>query len=247
MSANLIGMIFGNWTVIDFATPAKDGRKRWMCKCTCGKEKEVQERNLLQEKSKSCLSCARKGKPTRIKDETGNIYGRLTVLRKAEQNINNHTAWVCQCSCGNIINVSGEYLRNGGTRSCGCLKQSFGALEIERILIENHIDYDTEHIFPTCKLPDSSSYLRFDFFIKHDNYVIEFDGPQHFKPVGWGTPDKIQRTFELTQKRDDFKNQWCINNNIPLIRIPYYHKDKICLDDLKLETSQFIYKGGIYL
>jgi len=36
------------------------------------------------------------------------------------------------------------------------------------------------------------------------------------------------------------KNQWCKNNNIPLIRIPYTHLEDLRLEDLLLETSQFI-------
>jgi len=36
------------------------------------------------------------------------------------------------------------------------------------------------------------------------------------------------------------KNQWCKENNIPLIRIPYTHLQDLCLEDLQLETSQFI-------
>ena len=35
-------------------------------------------------------------------------------------------------------------------------------------------------------------------------------------------------------------SEWCKENNIPLIRIPYTHYDDIIIDDLKLETSKFI-------
>lgn len=242
---DLTNVTFGNWFVIGVAPPTKDGRKRWLCRCSCGKEKEISGRDLRYGRSKSCLSCARKGKPTKIKDETGNVYGRLTVLYKSEQNINNHTAWICKCSCGNTVSVSGEYLRNGRTKSCGCLKQSFGALAIEQLLTENNIQFQKEKTFPTCKFEESPTLFRFDFFILGKNYLIEFDGPQHYKPVGWGTKQEIEKQFQLTQKRDNFKNNWCIENKIPLIRIPYTHKDSIILDDLLLETSKFIYKGGI--
>ena len=45
------------------------------------------------------------------------------------------------------------------------------------------------------------------------------------------------------QYRDQIKNQWCIDNNIPIIRIPYTHLSNITIKDLVLETSDFIYKG----
>jgi hypothetical protein len=36
------------------------------------------------------------------------------------------------------------------------------------------------------------------------------------------------------------KNQWCLDNNILLIRIPYTHYNDLCLEDLLPETSKFI-------
>ena len=44
----------------------------------------------------------------------------------------------------------------------------------------------------------------------------------------------------MIQERDTYKNQWCKENNIPLIRIPYTHLNDLCLEDLLLETSKFI-------
>ena len=38
------------------------------------------------------------------------------------------------------------------------------------------------------------------------------------------------------------KNAWCLANNIPLIRIPYTKYNDLCLEDLLLETSQYIIK-----
>lgn len=53
---------------------------------------------------------------------------------------------------------------------------------------------------------------------------------------GWNS----EKTLKNTQAHDKIKNKWCKENNIPLIRIPYTHLDKISIDDLKLETSKFI-------
>ena len=44
----------------------------------------------------------------------------------------------------------------------------------------------------------------------------------------------------MTKERDAFKNEWCKENNILLIRIPYWHLKDLCIEDLKLETSKFI-------
>lgn len=55
-------------------------------------------------------------------DLTGQVYGRLTVIRRAE-NVNGRTRWHCLCSCGNETDVATGLLRSGGTRSCGCLSK----------------------------------------------------------------------------------------------------------------------------
>lgn len=56
-------------------------------------------------------------------DETGNKYGDLVVIKRAENHINpsrrTRVQWLCKCSCGNEIVVLGESLRNGRTKSCG--------------------------------------------------------------------------------------------------------------------------------
>ena len=54
-------------------------------------------------------------------DETGNRYGRLTVLEFAGIEKRKHALWRCRCDCGNEIVVQGKNLRSGNTKSCGCL------------------------------------------------------------------------------------------------------------------------------
>lgn len=74
--------------------------------------------------------------------------------------------------------------------------------------------------------------LPFDFYVNNE-YLIEYDGIQHF--------DKNTKfNYEYTHKHDLIKNEWCKNNDIILIRIPYTHYEDLCLDDLKIETSNFI-------
>ena len=53
---------------------------------------------------------------------------------------------------------------------------------------------------------------------------------------------KIYIIMKIKYKHDLIKSKWCKENNIPLIRIPYTHFDNLCLNDLLLETSNFIEK-----
>lgn len=58
----------------------------------------------------------------KVKDLTGRRFGRLVVLNEEGRNSWGEAMWHCRCDCGNEIITAGRYLRNGDTRSCGCLK-----------------------------------------------------------------------------------------------------------------------------
>lgn len=61
--------------------------------------------------------------------------------------------------------------------------------------------------------------FRFDFYIlnlSEKPIIIEVDGEQHFKPI-YG-----RQAFLKGQEHDRRKNSYCLANNIPLYRIPYW-------------------------
>ena len=94
-------------------------------------------------------------------------------------------------------------------------KISSGEEVIKRYLDKKKIDYIREKTFPDLKY---KSFLRMDFYIDKYNTCIEFDGKQHYEPVEYfgGV-----RQLELTQKRDEIKNDYCVKNSIKLVRINY--------------------------
>ena len=66
----------------------------------------------------------------KYKDETGNKYGKLTVLYKTDKtNSKREVYWFCKCDCGNEIEVLGRLLRNGTTKSCGCLRKGLKTID----------------------------------------------------------------------------------------------------------------------
>ena len=82
-------------------------------------------------------------------DETGNKYGKLTVLYKDPSPHDNGAHWVCKCDCGNITSVRGADLRSSRPiRSCGCDSTKGGRI----ILWENGVwkRIDETHI-QCCK------------------------------------------------------------------------------------------------
>ena len=65
--------------------------------------------------------------PLQDSDMLGKVFGRLTVLERSKsKEKSGGSIWVCECRCGNIIEVPANELRRYnrcGTKSCGCLKQ----------------------------------------------------------------------------------------------------------------------------
>jgi len=58
------------------------------------------------------------------KDETGNVYGKLTVIEFSH--VKSEIYWRCRCECGNATLVAGSKLRRGSTQSCGCNRETQG-------------------------------------------------------------------------------------------------------------------------
>lgn len=48
----------------------------------------------------------------------GQKFGKLTVLKRVENNRYNHACWLCQCDCGSTRIVSSQNLSHGSIRAC---------------------------------------------------------------------------------------------------------------------------------
>lgn len=68
--------------------------------------------------------------------------------------------------------------------------------------------------------------MPFDFYLPNHNILIEYDGEQHYYDRGYKT-GMFRDTLEYTQMHDKIKTDYCINNNIKLIRIPYWDYNNI--------------------
>lgn len=226
---DMTGEKYNAWTVLDRVLDSNKKGTYWRCQCECGTIKEVAATSLRNGTSKSCgCQKAIKARTNNGKfiDETGNRYGKLVVLGRDEQlSIEKHRAqWICKCDCGNLTTVSSKCLRENKTKSCGCLL-SVGEENISTILRENNIVYKSQYQVNINKI-----YYRYDFAIFDENNnlirLIEFDGIQHYdnKQKHWG------HDITKTQERDAIKNNYALNNNIPLVRIPYTERDNITLD-----------------
>lgn len=113
---------------------------------------------------------------------------------------------------GKFLQKPTQHLKPRGCPSC---KESRGELQIKQYLENNSFLFNREYVFPNCK---DKLFLPFDFYIPSLNLCIEFDGVQHFKPLGYyGGIKKLKDT----RKKDKIKNNYCKLHNINLIRIAY--------------------------
>lgn len=101
---------------------------------------------------------------------------------------------------------------------CGCplCKSSKGELKIASFLTKENINFIRQKTFSGCK---DKKLLQFDFYLPNYNLCIEYDGEQHFKSVKHMGG---QLGLNNTKRRDIIKNNFCEQNNINLIRIPFH-------------------------
>jgi hypothetical protein len=115
--AALIGKKFGTLTVLERAEQDGKSNHRWLCECDCGKRKTIIGYNLVKMKSCGCRSGE-----SRVKDLRGHRFDRWTVVSRAKSNARGLALWNCKCECGTERAVAGADLRNGSSRSCGCIQ-----------------------------------------------------------------------------------------------------------------------------
>ena len=234
---DLTGTRFGRLVVTgraeNYVSPNGFTNTQWHCDCDCGNKVMVSQSNLRNGDTQSCGCLFReKASERAFEDLTGQRFGRLIVVERVE-NLYHPSGtfsvqWRCLCDCGNYVIVTSGNLKSGHTISCGCIS-SKNEMKVGKTLKELKYDYLPQVSFEDCK---DVGLLRFDFGIyKNDKLLclIEYDGEQHYMPVKFGsmTDEEAEQKLLDTQRRDNIKNQYCKNNNIPLLRIPYWDKKNI--------------------
>ena len=234
--------------IYDRAPNTKSKKVRVICKCDCGKYTVINHQDFKEEKVKSCGCLSNEKKAERCKKSAVNYasierninpfykYIKPTNMRGSS----NEIIWEIECrKCGKHYFDSPNQLisqkRNHGNNPCKCWrKYSIGVQQIINILEKNNINYLLEKSFSTCISP-KGKLLFFDFYLPDYNILIEYDGKQHYEIAFNQGKEKLI----LQKEYDKIKNEWCKNNKITLIRIPYFKKE-IKLEDLIKGGNNFV-------
>lgn len=126
---------------------------------------------------------------------------------------------------GNFNQLVDNHRRGYGCPKCGA-NSSKGEEKIEKYLMGRNIKYQREYKTAGCKYKNT---LGFDFsiWINGQQRLIEYNGIQHYKPVSkFGGQESLD--WHITT--DKIKFNYCAQNNIPLLVIPYWEDIESNLD-----------------
>lgn len=117
---DITGMRSGIVTAIEQTDLKRKGSYLWKCQCDCGKVLFLEPYKISMQKIYSCGCQKNKDK---IKDITGQKFGKLTAIYPLNEVKGSSYVWRCKCDCGNEIDVRLSSLTSGNTNSCGCQRR----------------------------------------------------------------------------------------------------------------------------
>lgn len=167
-----------------------------------------------------CPKCSNKAVPTQEEyiDRLKEINPSISVIGKYTTMKNNIKV---RCDVDGFEWEARADVLLRGSRCPFCASKSLGEISIKNYLDNHMVEYECQKRFAECK---SDRTLPFDFYIAKTNTCIEYDGVQHFEPVDFaGRGYKwAEEQYNKTRERDLIKDNFCRQNGITLIRIPYY-------------------------
>lgn len=207
-----------------------NARTKVECKCKiCNYEWKSTPHDLLS--GRGCYTCYNnnmRGNSQRLSHEEfvkrlSEINSDIEVLGEY---INNHTPIECKCKLDGHkwSPIPSNLLSNKGCPICNAPK---GEKIIAKYFKEHGVEFKEQYKFINCRFKKE---LPFDFYIPNLNIAIEYDGEDHYKIFirsNNQTYEEAMDRFIDRKIRDTIKTIYCEENNIRLIRIPYWEFDNI--------------------
>lgn len=166
-----------------------------------------------------CKVCAGLEKHTLEKCQKVAMKRNGECLSETYVNLSEEMLW--RCEYGHVWKATFREI-NCNYSWCPDCSESCGEQMIRRVLNSLNITFESQKKFNDLKVKDKLSY---DFYVEINDIkiCIEYDGMQHYKPISLfgGEPQ-----FARQRIHDELKTNYCISNNINLIRIKYNSKNQ---------------------
>lgn len=202
----------------------KNKNKHWvgLFECPyCGEEFENTLGHIASGHTQSCgcVSFDLSGKKAREYD-VGDRIGPFDIKILKRTRGSGKATFECPI-CKKPFDSYFSTVLTGSVRSCGCFYLSRGEEKIKNILNDMKISFVHQKQFENCKVKRC---LKFDFYLPEYNCCIEYNGEQHYFPVeAFGGEEQLKKQRQY----DQIKIDYCKNNNIKLIEIPYTDYKKL--------------------
>lgn len=166
-----------------------------------------------------CYECSKEKIGLKLRKKHDEYVKDLSIVNPnieiIDEYINAHVHILHRCKIDGCEWYAQPYNILNGT-GCPQCNESHGERQIRQWLQNNKFNYIPQKTFDDCK---NKQYLPFDFYLPDYNVCIEYDGEQHFRPVDhFGG----ECGFKKRKDNDAIKTKYCNDNNINLLRIPYF-------------------------
>lgn len=198
------------------------------CKCNIDGYEWSTTPDSLINRPTGCYKCSCRKTGERCRKTNSNFLLQLKNVNPniipLENYIDDHTKIKCLCTIHEHVwyAAPNKILH----RKTGCPKCAsyHNENKLDTILDKWGYNYELQKKFPDCidKKP-----LPFDRYLPDFNILIEYDGEQHYFPIRFGdiSNEQAKEKFDKVCLHDNIKNKYCKDNNIPLIRIPYWERN----------------------
>ena len=220
--------MFENIPNIEALEAYKTSKDSILFRCkVCGYEWKTQPYNILSGHS-GCIKCSwEKMSIERTKsneDFLRDLKETNPMLEALEPYITNKQKILVRCKIHNYEwrAIPAQLLY----RKVGCPKcsASYNETKLSNILTKWGYSYELQKRFKDCK---DKAQLPFDIYLPKYNVCIEYDGEQHYDEERFKWRDSSHSSFNLTKKHDEIKNKYCLDHEVPLIRIPYWEANNM--------------------
>ena len=143
-------------------------------------------------------------------DITGKRFGRLVAISGNERDCHRNVLWTCKCDCGNEVKIILESLKNGRTKSCGCLnKEKRGKNNLIHGKSKTRIYHIWRDMKDRCTNPSRSTYKYYG--ARGINVCKQWSGSNDFLNFyKWSMANGYKD--DLTIDRIDVNGNYCPEN-----------------------------------